>query len=226
MVGQEPSGAWPEVHEGGHDGRLKRPVGIADHADMRRLLPLALLALSGLPFANASGDDTADSPPAAESRADSVRVSMTRAEFDRVMERRHPTVISQVGGTLAFEGADPAVEFERYEFTQQTPDQPARVWRITLAYRTPADRARFDAVEDDLVSQWGAPAESVSRPAEHGEPPYERRVWRAGQVSVTLAGYPDGETTGEATRLQVVTVDRRLEGVAMAERKKAASAKK
>ena len=214
------------MHENGGDAGLKGFVSAADHANMRRFLPLALLALSGLPFASASGDDTADISLPAVSRADSVRVGMTRAEFGRVMERRHPTLISEVGGTLAIEGADPAVEFERYEFTQQTPDQPARLWRVTLAYRMPADRARFDAVEGDLEDQWGQPAESVSRPAAHGELPYERRVWRAGVVSMTLAGYPDGETTGEATRLQVVTVDRRLEGVAMAERKKAANSKK
>jgi hypothetical protein len=226
MTGQECKNLSPEVHEGDHDGGLKRCVEAADQADMRRLLPLALLALSGLPFASASGDDVADSTHADVVHTEGVRVGMSRAEFAPAMERRHPTIISEVGGILAIESADPAVEFERYEFTQQTPDQPARLWRITLAYRAPADRARFDAVEDDLVAQWGSPAESVSRGAEHGEPPYERRVWRAGVVSVTLAGYPDGETTGDVARLQVVTVDRRLEGVAMAERKRAAASKK
>jgi hypothetical protein len=203
------------VHEGGEDAELKRSGAIADDPNMRRLLPLALLALSGLSFAAASGDDTADD----------LHVGMTRAEFAQEIEHRHPAVISEVGGTLAIEGANPAIEFERYEFTQQTPDQPARLWRITLAYRMPTDRARFDLIERDLEARLGEPDERVSRPFEHGEPPYEKRVWRSGTMSVTLAGYPDGETTGDATRLQVVTVDRRLEGVAMADRKKSTSKK-
>jgi hypothetical protein len=203
------------VHESGEDGGLKRPDRIADHPLMRRLLPLALLAVSGLPFASASGDEVADN----------LRLGMPRAEFAQLIEHRHPTVISEVGGTLAIAGSQPSVEFERYEFTQQTPDQPARLWRITVAYRMPSDRARFDAVERDLEDRWGEPDERVSQPAVHGDPPYERRVWRSGTVSVTLAGYPDGETAGDATRMQVVTVDRRLEGVAMADKKKSSSKK-
>ena len=208
--------ARPEVHARKQDGPLKSPRRSADNLGMRLFLPLALLVLSGLPFGASFGDDAPVGP----------RVGMTRAEFAKLMESRRPTLISEVGGALAIEGGEPGVEFERYEFTQQTPDQPSRIWRITFAYRMSADRTQFEAVEDSLVGHWGAPAERVSRAAEHGEPPYERRVWRSGNVSVTLAGCPDGETVTDATRLQLVTVDRRLEGVAMAERKKAPSPKK
>jgi hypothetical protein len=216
MPGQEFSASCPEVHEPHPDGALNPPAGAADNPSMRRLLPLALLAFAVLPSTAAFGEDVTNA----------LRVGMTRAEFTKVMDRRQPTVISDISGALAIESADPAVEFERYEFTQQTPDQPSRIWRITYAYRMPTDRVSFAALADSLDKNWGAPAENVSRPAEHGDPPYERRVWRQGNVSVTLAGYPDGQTTGEATRMQLVTVERRLQGMAMAESKKAPQPKK
>jgi hypothetical protein len=146
-------------------------------------------------------------------------VGMTRTQFGAILARTDPTVLSDIGGVVALESKDPEVEFERYVFTLPSGEQPARLWQITIGYRMPADRARFTRAEASLTERFGAPTGSTSRPADHGQPPIERRVWDTGDAVATLAGCPDGETTDEAARLQVTIVDRRLQRLGLAQRR-------
>ncbi|MFI5370978.1 MAG: hypothetical protein ACHQ52_05410 [Candidatus Eisenbacteria bacterium] len=183
---------------------------------MRRLSVLVLLAsLIGLAHASRAAD--APDPPS---------LGMTRTDFERFVEFRHASVISEFGGIVALESSDPDIEFERYQFTEPTTLQPSRLWQIQLAYRMPTSRAGFIAVEKDLANRLGPPVETVSREAEHGALPYERRVWREANTSVTLVACPDGETVSDEARLQVVTVERQLEQIALAQRKKAVAQRK
>jgi hypothetical protein len=76
-------------------------------------------------------------------------------------------------------------------------------------------------VEKELTERYGTPSQSVSKPAEHGEPPLERRVWESGDVVVTLAACPDGQTTSDSARMQIVTVDRTLQRLGQAQRRAA-----
>ncbi len=161
----------------------------------------------------------AHAPARAGEDAREPAVGMTRDVFARIAQQNAMRVLSDVNGVVAVESGDPDIEFERYHFTQPSGVQPARLWQIVIAYRMPADRTRFARVEKTLTERYGDPTQRTSRPAEHGEPPIEKRVWESGDVVVTLAARPDGETTAESARMQVVVVDKRLARQGQAQRR-------
>jgi hypothetical protein len=146
-------------------------------------------------------------------------VGITRERFAAVFADSDVAVLSDIGGVVALESKDPEVEFERYVFTLPAGVQPSRLWQITIGYRMPADRGRFERAEAWVTERYGPPTQSTSREAEHGEPPFERRVWDSGVTVVTLAGCPDGETTDEASRMQITVVDRELQRLGLAQRR-------
>ena len=184
------------------------PMTCVMRVPRRLALLVAIAALGVLPVPLSAGDE-----------ARQPAVGMTRDVFLMVAAQNQMKVISDVGGVMAVESDDPDVEYERFQFTLAAGVQPGRLWQIVIGYRMPADLARFRRVEQQLTDRYGAPSQSVSKPAEHGEPPLERRVWESGDVVVTLAARPDGETTSDAARMQVVTTDRTLQRLGQAQRR-------
>jgi hypothetical protein len=119
--------------------------------------------------------------------------------------------MSESKGVIAVESSDSTVEFERYAFTAASPDRPARLWWVTIAYRMPADARVFEKVESELRQRLGPPTSSARDPEDGG---FERRVWEDGAASVTLAARLTSAQSVESERMLVNWVDRRLQLVA------------
>ncbi len=188
--------------------RLKFAAPRSDNRGMRWVL-LLLLALSGLAFA----------PRALPRGSDRFHLAMTRVEVDSTLAARGLTILSGSPSHIACAGDVPQVEYEQYDFAPSAYG-PGLLWRVTVAYGVPYQRADFDSLRDDLTALLGEPAQ-VDEP-EAGEIGATHKVtWVDAHTSVQLAARWNEHPDPRTDRMLVVWTDRRLQKMVEAQRRRA-----
>jgi len=138
---------------------------------------------------------------------DRFRLGMTRAELQAKLQERRVEPLSNARLVVATTSADPDVEYERYVFV---PAAGAEVLaEVTLAYRLPFNRTRFDAVMEDLLLELGEPNEHVA-PGQGTDRALETMIWTDGRVAVRLGARWTEQQDPRSDRMMVTWTDLRM----------------
>jgi hypothetical protein len=161
---------------------------------------MALLALAGCAaFAAAAELPRGD---------DRFRLGMTRDELQAKLQERGVEPISKARLVVATTSDDPAVEYERYLFVPATGSADVLA-EVTLAYRLPFNRTRFDAVMEDLLLELGEPNEHVA-PGQGMDQALETLTWTDGRVAVRLGARWTEQQDPRSDRMIVTWTDLRM----------------
>ena len=195
---------------------LKPVLSPADNRVMRTLLvtSLALLALGPGP-----------SRPLPHGN-DHFHLGMNRAQVDSAVAARGLAIISNGTAFLVCASDEPAGEYEQYSFFM-APHGLDLLWKLTIGYRLTASTADYAAVREDLRRILGEPdtdswdAGDAASPADsRPSATTQQAVWADAFTAVQLGARWTGAPDPKADRMVVTWVDRRLQRLVEARRKK------
>lgn len=158
-------------------------------------------------------------------------LGMNRAQLDSAITAHGDTVISNGTAFVVCAVDEPRVQYVQYSFFR-TPHDVDFLWRVTVGYRLDASSADFAAARDRLVRILGdpqveaLPTDAPSTFNTRREDSAQSATWSDDEIVVHLGARWTSSPDPGADRMLVTWVDRRLERLMDARRKKESAPKK
>jgi hypothetical protein len=197
------------VRSGAARTGLKRDPAQTDNRGMRPAL------LAGLAWLALASPVRATPLPRG---TDDFRLAWSASQVDSALDARGVEVLSRGFDFVTTAGEQADVEYVQYSFAT-TPQGPSFLWKVTVAYRVPYGRDRFESLRDGMIGNFGRPGEVHASDPDAGN--FEDRVtWADERTAVQLGARWKEPQDPKVDRMIVTWTDRRLQKLVEVQRRK------